>query len=84
MTSCLCVVIDGRVILCRVHAAAFDMLDACKMVDIYFKALCEQWAANDGRVVSKRGTVINASKDVAELCEVAARKVSEAISKAVE
>lgn len=59
-----------------------ELLDACKAVDIYFKSLCEQWAANDGRVASESGTIINASADVERLCEIAAQKVSEAIARA--
>ena len=58
-----------------------ELLDACKAVDIYFKALQEQWTANDGNVISKSGTVIDASKDVQRLCEVAAQKVQAAIAK---
>lgn len=59
-----------------------ELLDACRAVDIYFKALTEQWAANDGHVVSESGTVINASKDCERLCEIAAEKVAMVVARA--
>lgn len=82
--SCGCVNdIGGGIRFCRVHEAAFDLLQACSAVDIYFKALCEQWAAHDGRVVSESGIVLDASKSVERLCELAAQKVLEALARAV-
>lgn len=54
-------------------------MEALKLVDIYFKALCEQWLANDGRVVSESGVVINASASVQTLCERAAEAVQSAL-----
>lgn len=55
--------------------------EALESVDIYFKALCEQWAANDGRVVSESGVVINASVDIERLCDIAGQKVGEALQR---
>lgn len=60
--------------------AALKVVEAAKTVDIYFKALCEQWAANDGRVVSESGVVIDASKGVQELCERAGEEISTSLA----
>lgn len=53
---------------------AWEALDA---TDIYFKALCEQWAANDGRLVSEKGVLLEGSEDIKRLCDVAGEKVGE-------
>ena len=59
-----------------------DLLEACKAVDIYFKALVAQWATNQGRVVSEVGTVISGSEEVARLCEIAGIKVKQVVARA--
>lgn len=59
---------------------AGKMAEAIKATDIYFKALCEQWAANDGRVVSESGVVIDAGANCERLCDEAGMKVGEALA----
>jgi len=67
-------------LICELQAENKILREAVEATDIYFKALCEQWAANNGRVVSDSGTVINAGADVERLCEVAASKVGQIVN----
>lgn len=62
---------------CNSHEA---LLEACKAVDIYFKALFEKWRANDGRVVSSEGVVVEGGQDVERLCNVAGMKIEQALA----
>ncbi len=41
----------------------------------YFMALTKQWVANDGRVVSESGAVLDGSDEVERLCNIAGEKV---------
>lgn len=50
------------------------LLEAVKAADCYFRALAQQWVANEGRVVSDVGTVIEGSEEVNRLCNDAAEK----------
>ena len=71
-------------LLARLRAAELDraeLLEACKAVDIYFKALCEQWSANDGRLVSESGTVIEGGREVQRLCEIAGEKIGQVVKR---
>lgn len=63
----------------REQARSKRYREALEAVDIYFKALNEQWNANDGRVVSELGVVINASADCHRLCDIAGMKVKQAL-----
>jgi len=74
--------IENGIVFCPLHAHAEEMQEALQSVDIYFKSLCEQWAANEGRVVSESGTVIDACKEIQNLCEIAAEKVVKALAAA--
>jgi len=58
-----------------------EMREALEAVDIYFKALNEQWNAHDGRVVSESGVVLDASADCQRLCNVAGEKVQTVLDK---
>lgn len=56
------------------------MLEAAEAVEIYFKVLVEKWAANDGRLVSDNGVLIEGSEEVERLCEIAGQKVMSALA----
>lgn len=66
---------------CPLHAAAPELLEACQATDTYFKSLLAQWAANDGRVVSDKGTVIEASAFTSQLCDEAGIKIRNVLDK---
>lgn len=61
-------------------SAALKVVRAAQTVDLYFKALCEQWAANDGRLVSETGIVLEGSTSINELCERAAMEISTSLA----
>lgn len=46
----------------------------------YFEACARQWAANDGRVVSEAGTIIEGSEEVERLCNRAGSLVVAALN----
>lgn len=74
----MCGTLQSRV--AELEKLADEMAEAVQATDIYFKALCEQWAANDGRVVSDVGIVIAGSAEIERLCEIAGQKTVEAFA----
>lgn len=64
--------LEGELKVCR---------EALKAVDTYFKACANAWEANEGRVVSEKGAVIEGTEDIESLCNIAGNLVRGALSK---
>lgn len=58
-----------------------ELEEAVEATDDYFRACAKQWADHEGRVVSPNANVIEGSEEVERLCELAGRKVVQALSK---
>jgi hypothetical protein len=66
----------------RLIAAAPDLLEACRIAQVYFEACGKAWAAQDGILIGNDGRPVTEAEGLDKLCDEAEEATRAAIARA--